>query len=436
MLINIYLINSNKNKTTLKILNNNINIVININIISNYNIKKKINNINNVINLYKNYKKININFIYFINPITINKIITFLHNIFYNYKKKYNFTILNINNNCDLKLLIDKKYKQLYSNESINFINELYLFKNIVMDPNKNPNTYLKYILSRKPDIYDINIINTNDSKLFPLIKAVGQGSKFDSYFVHLFPKEKNKFNKNLFLVGKSITFDSGGLNLKKNELSDMKIDMTGSAIIISVLNLLIFNNISTNYNIHLLIPIAENMIDNTAIRPGMVIKTLSNKSVEINNTDAEGRLCLVDCFEYIINYLFENDNDIILDIATLTGNVNEITSGMSAICICNSKAINLQNNLLNISELTGEYLDKIILRNEYLDLLKSKVADIANISENSNAGCIIASAFLNFFINDKLPWIHIDIGCSSYKDNTISSYGINLLYEFIKQLD
>jgi leucyl aminopeptidase len=174
-------------------------------------------------------------------------------------------------------------------------------------------------------------------------------------------------------------------------------------------------------------------MIGNNALRPGMVLNTISNKSIEIINTDAEGRLCLVDAIEYVLK--IKNNNDIILDIATLTGNVDNISSGISCIGISNLKGDNALNQLINIGENIGEYLDKIKIRHEYLDLLKSNIANIKNTSEAS-ADSIIAGAFLNYFINDSIPWIHIDLGSSIYTDNIIISYGVNLLYEFIKQIN
>jgi len=299
----------------------------------------------------------------------------------------------------------------------------------------KKIDSYLNYIISRIPNNYNFNIYNANTSLLFPLTKAVGMGSKYDSYFVHIHPK-KNIYNKNIYLIGKAITFDTGGINLKNNDFSDMKIDMAGSAIIISVINLLFKNNISTKYNIHILIPIAENMIGNNALRPGMVLNTISNKTIEIINTDAEGRLCIIDGIEYILKYLNNNNNDIIIDIATLTGNIDSISSGISCIGISNLKGDNKLNQLINIGENIGEYLDKIKIRHEYLDLLKSNVADIKNIDENSSSDCIIAGVFINYFIDNIIPWIHIDLGSSIYINDNIISYGVNLLYEFIKHID
>ena len=409
--LNIFIINLDSFKKQF-IFDNNI-IIINISGLCSYKINNNINKINNILKIYDNI--ININII-FKNINCCNKLITQLHNVLYDYKKKYNIKLFN----C--------------YDESKNFMKELYLYKNIVLDPNKNPDTYLKYVLSRVPDNYQFKLFNANKSELFPLTKAVGMGSIYDSYFVHILPK-KSLYKRNIYLIGKAITFDTGGLNLKKGDFSDMKIDMIGSAIIMSVINLLHNNNISCNYNIHCIIPIAENMISNNALRPGMVITTLSNKTIEITNTDAEGRLCLVDGFEYVLKYL-SHDDDIIIDIATLTGNTEYISSGISSICISNNKASEILNKLIKIGDDIGEYLDQIKIRHEYLDLLKSNVADIKNVSSDASSDCIIAGAFLNFFIDNIISWIHIDLGCGIYPNEKIISYGINLLYTFILQLD
>jgi leucyl aminopeptidase len=214
-----------------------------------------------------------------------------------------------------------------------------------------------------------------------------------------------------------------------------MKIDMTGSALIISVLTLLVNNKLDTNYNIHILSSIVENMIGNSAVKPGTIIETLNKKTVEIINTDAEGRLCLVDGINYINKYLIKNSNSIIIDVATLTGNTHQITSSISSLVSSNDKGYKYIKKLIDIGENIGEYVDYLKLHDEYLDSLKSNVADIKNINPYVRADCVIAGSFLSYFIDNNIPWIHIDLGTIVYKNSTILSYGIYLLYEFIKQI-
>ena len=213
---------------------------------------------------------------------------------------------------------------------------------------------------------------------------------------------------------------------------------MIGSAIIISVLNLLVASEFDTKYNIHLLIPIVENMIGNTAIRPGMVVQTSNGKTVEIINTDAEGRLCLVDAINYVNLVLIKHKNPnncLIIDIATLTGNTDSITSGISALSMCNDKAHEYNDELIYLGERIGEYVDFLKIRKEYLDMLKSSIADIKNVNYDIKAGCVLGGTFLHYFVNDIIPWIHLDVASAAIDNEKVLSYGINLLYEFIKNL-
>lgn len=422
--------NYSDDKTTLNINKNIFLIKININNITNYNLVKEIKKISNLLNINNEIKKINIIFDNEINDFIINKIITKLSDILYSYIKIKEIKMYKFS-------LIDKKITKI-SEESINLLNELRLYKNIVMDPNKNPESYLEYIKNRIPEDYITEIHNLKEFKKFPLSYAVGVGSIYNSYFVHIKPKVENPNNITIYLLGKSVTYDSGGLNIKVKHMEEMKTDMAGSAIIVSVLNILNFSKLDNKYNIHLLIPIVENMIGNTSTRPGQVIKTYNSKTVEISNIDAEGRLCLADCLEYINKDLIINkdpNKTLIIDIATLTGNAVTITAEVSSIVMCNNKAEEYKNKLMYVSENVGEYLDYLKLRPEYLDLLKSPVADIKNINLNISAGCIIAGSFLHYFATDVCPWIHLDIAPTAFIKEISTSYGINLLVEFIKQI-
>jgi len=123
------------------------------------------------------------------------------------------------------------------------------------------------------------------------------------------------------------------------------------------------------------------------------------------------------------------------MDVATLTGNTDHITSGFSSLTMCNSKGLLYIDELIKIGENIGEYVDFLKIREEYLDSLKSPVADIVNINKEIKADCVIAGTFLDFFIDKKLPWVHLDLGVGVFVDKKPLSYGINLLYEFILQL-
>jgi leucyl aminopeptidase len=275
-----------------------------------------------------------------------------------------------------------------------------------------------------------------DNNKMFPLTAAVGKGSSFNSYFVHIYPTKNSK--NTYILIGKAVTYDSGGLNLKMQKMEEMKTDMTGSAILLSVLKLLNKNE-HDNDSIHLLFPIVENMIGNNAIRPGVVVASLNNITVEITDTDAEGRLCIADALEYFTNYIkpkIDIKNTVLLDIATLTGNVANITGGLGGIIFCNNKGLVIKDKLIKIGNNIGEYLDFLHIRDEYKEFLKSSVADISNHNKDFKGGSVYAATFLNHFCDETIPWIHIDIGCTSFHNNCANSYGIYLLYQFIKKLN
>lgn len=406
--------------------NHTVKIDINIFNLSNYELVKTFEKIKSVLKIFDSkqnqIKRINIIMDKKIDQELANRVLTKLNDILYNF----------------YPITREVKLYQV-TEESNNLMNELNIYKNEVMNPNKTPKTYLEWVKSQINPNYGIKIFNTSESEAFPFTRAVGLGSNHDSYFVHVYPKNVNKKNKNLFLVGKAVTYDSGGLNLKRELIEEMKVDMTGSAIIVSVLKLLSMAKLDSEYSIHLLIPIVENMIGSKALKPGMVVKSARGKLVEIINTDAEGRLCMVDCLDYIhMNLLTGLDpaNCLIIDIATLTGNTLHITSGISSICMCNNKGLNYTDDLINLGENIGEYLDFLKIRSEYLSMLKSPMADIKNLDMGIKAGCVIAGTFLNYFVDEKIPYIHIDLGVSTFVNSVVNSYGINLLYEFIKRLN
>jgi leucyl aminopeptidase len=409
------------NKTSIITSNDNVTITLNVLKISNYDLNKELTNINNIIKIYSDINQINIYFDKNDYIYKTNQIITKVNDILYTYTNAKNINLHNV------------------SPESNILMNELNIYKNIVMDPNKNPDTYLNYIKSRIPNNYNIDIFDVKKSNDFPLTQAVGLGSKYTGYFVHISPKVEKQNKKNIYLVGKAITFDSGGMNIKNAHMENMKVDMTGSAIIISVLNLLNKNKYDSKYNLHLILPIVENMISNNAVRPGYVITSMNNVKVEIDNTDAEGRLCLADGLEYIQTKLLLNKDPskcLIIDIATLTGNTESITNGISSIVMFNNKGSVYINKLSKIGEYIGEYIDILKIRKEYINLLDSKVADIKNCSKDCKSGCILAGVFLNYFVNKKIPWIHIDLSKSAFLDQMAQSHGVNLLFEFLKNIE
>jgi leucyl aminopeptidase len=421
--IDIFFINNSKSLySNPQIESNKDNIILKINIfnLSNYKLINNISKINDIINIYNQIKRINIVFDVKINKLITNVILTKLSDILY---KFYPIT----------------KEIKLYQvdNESIKLMEELTKYKNIVMEPNKNPDTYFEFVKSNVPPNYKFGFKTLSEDKIFPLTYGVGLGSNFNSYFVQISPTNPKPNNLDVFLIGKAVTYDAGGLNIKLQMMEEMKIDMTGSAIILSTLRLLSANNFDSNLNVYLLIPIVENMVSSKSLKPGSVIETMGGKKVEIINTDAEGRLCIVDCIDWINKKLITKPSkSLIIDIATLTGNTTHITSGISSIIMSNDIGIKYVDQLINIGERIGEYLDFLKMRREYEDLLQSPVADIKNLNMDIKAGCVIGGTFIHYFTDKNIPWIHIDLGVATFINSVAMSYGINLLYEFLKHLN
>ena len=206
----------------LEVSNESCKIKIYIKNLSNYDLNLQINKINNLVVIYNKIQRINIIFDTKINLKIVNIILTKLSDILYKY---YPIT-------RQIKLYqVDK--------ESNALMNELTVYKNIVMDPNKTPESYLEFIKSNVPPKYNIEITKLSNDGVFPLTYFVGVGSNYNSYFVHIKPKIIDSTKKDIFLIGKSVTYDAGGLNIKLSKLEEMKIDMCGSAIILSVKKLL-----------------------------------------------------------------------------------------------------------------------------------------------------------------------------------------------------
>ena len=380
---------------------------------STYNLVKELKKLNSIIGLYSNLKRINIIFDKNMNENMILTVVTKLHDILYNYlnRKGQEIKLYNV------------------TDKVTQFMEVLTSYKNIVMDPNKTPVTYLEWIKMNIPSNYNIDIM----SEGFPLIEAVGRGSIHPYYFVFISPKGVDMNKTDMYLVGKAITYDTGGLNVKTGHMHEMKTDMIGSAIILSVLNLL---NIIKSYNIYLLLPIVENMIGPAGTKPGSIVQTQLGKTVEIIDTDAEGRLCIADCMEFIEMKLRENkrrEMTLILDIATLTGNASRITHSISCISMSNKIGTKYNSSLVKIGNKIGEYVDYLQLRKEYDDYMDSNVADIKNHSDSVKAGCIMGGAFINYFVNKNTPWIHLDVANVTYINEKPTSYGINLLYQFLQ---
>jgi len=236
-------------------------------------------------------------------------------------------------------------------------------------------------------------------------------------------------------LIGKGITFDSGGISIKpSSKLSEMKTDMAGAAAVIEVMR--VIAKLKLPLNVIAVIPATENMPGGHAYKPGDVIGSLSGKTIEIITTDAEGRLILADA----ITYAKELGATKLVDIATLTGGVRVALGDAASGIMGNDQ--HLIDALIESSKATGEKLWQLPLFEEYKEYLKSDIADIMNATESGGkASTSVGGVFLQKFAGDT-PWAHIDIGATAYLEKGFgylssgaTGYGVRLLVNFLQNM-
>jgi len=268
----------------------------------------------------------------------------------------------------------------------------------------------------------------------FGAMLAVAAGSRSKPRFLMLEYAPKGA-KITITLVGKGITFDSGGINLKPSgSLEDMKMDMSGAAAVAATL--ISAAKMKPMVRIIGAIPIVENMPSGEAVRPGDIVTGYDGKTIEINNTDAEGRLILADTISYVIK---EYKPDILIDEATLTGAcvvaLGERIAGLF------SPDDELAEKIIQSAQKTGERCWRMPLPEDYRELLKSEFADISNMNSSKWGGAITAALFLSEFIKDT-RWAHIDIAGPAYiKKETDycgaggTGFGVRLLCDLIQKL-
>jgi leucyl aminopeptidase len=262
---------------------------------------------------------------------------------------------------------------------------------------------------------------------------AVNQGSSKDPAFISLDWNPQNVKNKQpLILVGKGIVYDTGGLSLKPtpDSMDYMKSDMGGAAAVVSTIHAIA--RLKIPVHVIGLIPVTDNAIGNSAYVPGDVIKMHNKKTVEVLNTDAEGRLILADALSYASKY----KPGLVIDIATLTG-AAAMALGHYAMAVMGTASDKVFQQLESSSSKTAERMVRMPLYDDFKELIKSDIADVKNIGGRIG-GMMTAGKFLEFFTD--YPWIHMDVAGPAYVNKETNYYTkggtgfpVRMLIEFIK---
>lgn len=264
---------------------------------------------------------------------------------------------------------------------------------------------------------------------------AVGQGSELPPQFIHLTIPPRGEVQRRVALVGKGITFDSGGYNLKTagGQIEMMKFDMGGSAAVLGAARALAELR-PEGLELHVIVASCENMISGHAVHPGDIVTAANGKTIEINNTDAEGRLTLADALVYASRL----EVDTIVDLATLTGAcviaLGEEIAGLW------SNSDTLAEALIEAGRLGGESLWRMPLRKSYKEGLKSGLADMKNTGPRSG-GSITAALFLEDFVAKDIHWAHLDIAGTVWSDKPrgcdpagATGFGVRTLVNWLRQ--
>jgi len=262
---------------------------------------------------------------------------------------------------------------------------------------------------------------------------AVGKGSAAEPQFIIMEYKPASA-KKHIGLVGKGITFDTGGLNIKTAGMVQMKCDMAGAAAVFGAMQLIA--DLKLPYQVTAIVPACENSVDANSFLPSDVIQSYAGHSIEIIDTDAEGRLILADGLSYLIkNYKPE----VVVDLATLTGSAVGTFGYECAALFTNNDA--LSKSLQEAGNEIGERLWQLPLWECYKSDIESEIADVKNYSGKPVAGAISAAKFLEFFTEKHASWAHLDIAGVAFGDDEFAktkhatAYGVHLITNFIQQI-
>lgn len=328
-----------------------------------------------------------------------------------------------------------KKYKSIYKN--VNMVRDIVNTSAEDFTPLSMSEKAIKLAKENSLEckVYGESYLLKNDMNA---MHAVGRASRHESQLIHLTYKPKNSKGVIVF-VGKGLTYDSGGLSLKSGAgMINMKCDKGGGSAVLGLMSCL--KDLNYEYEVHGIIGAVENMIGGDAFKPGDILRAKNKTTIEVRNTDAEGRLVLADCLCYAQDEV--KNIDYIFDIATLTGAcITALGSYTTAVMGHSEK---LKKKIFKASKDSGELVGELPFNRYLFPIIKSNIADITNSTGSAGGSSILASMFLDRFIKkeNKNKWLHFDIAGSAFNEKGwayhypgASGASVRLLLKFIKNL-
>ena len=344
----------------------------------------------------------------------------------------------------DLSILVSKSNRISKAIKNSEIISDGVIFTKSIanLPPNEcTPTTLATFAKSiAKKNKMKCIVFSQNELKKkgFGGITAVGKGSKNEPKLMVLEHRGGRSNEKPVVLVGKAVTFDTGGISLKPGEkMDEMKFDKCGGCTVLGIMKAV--SELKLPVNVVGIIPSVENMPGGESYRPGDIIKLYNGKTAEILNTDAEGRLILADALAYGEKQYLPK---VIIDFATLTGACIVALGTNVAAIVSNDER--LKQKIIESSKRTTEEVWELPLNDDYMDMIKSDVADMKNIGIGRAAGTITAAAFLRSAI-EETPWVHIDIAgvawtqvatkSKPYNPKGATGFGVRLILDYLQKI-
>lgn len=317
-----------------------------------------------------------------------------------------------------------KKGKNNIANEAIELVVRLGEMPANILTPDQ-------MVVEAKDLHKDIKVTDLNEQKLEKLganlLLSVGQGSNEESHMIEMSYQGASVESKPIVLVGKGVTFDSGGVSIKpSNNMHQMKMDMLGAATVMAVIQAVA--KMRLPINVVAVVPTVENLVSAKATKPGDVFTSMSGLTVEVLNTDAEGRLILADALTHAGSF----NPEVVIDVATLTGAALYALGPYATPVLGNDQ--DLIDDLLKASKKTKDKAWQLPLWEEHCEAMEGQenVADLRNIAKKAGPGTTTAAAFLWEFADD-YKWAHLDIACTGSDGDKVTGRSVKMLIEYIK---